>query len=208
MLTAMIGVGQLGSALARHLVSGSERVVVAAEDQSHAQQLATQLGPLATAVPVRDAISQADAVVFAVWLPALKQLVAQHPDVLNGKVVVDPTNPVSLDGNGNFVRTLPEQQSSGSVVAGVLPPGAHYVKAFGTLSAPSLASSANRTPRRAALFYATDDDQAAATVERLISAPGFDPGKSGGLPASGRIGTPGREPQKDRLAGRCDAELC
>src|ERR1700730_5307015 len=163
MTTAIIGVGHLGSALARHLVSGSERVVVAAQDQSHAQQLATELGPLATAVPVRDAISQADTVVFAVWLDALKQLAAHHADVLNGKVVVDPTNPVSFDGNGNFVRTLPEHQSSGSVVAGVLPTGAHYVKAFGTLSAPSLASSANRTPRRAALFYATDDDQAAAT---------------------------------------------
>src|SRR5258708_8780971 len=161
MTTAIIGVGHLGSALPRHLVSGSERVVVAAEDQSHAQQLATQLGPLATAVPVRDAISQADTVVFAVWLDALKQLVAQHADVLNGKVVVDPTNPVSFDGNGNFVRTLPEHQSSGSGVAGVLTPGAHYVEAFGTRSAPSLASTADRTPRRAASFYAPDDAPAA-----------------------------------------------
>ena len=206
MTTAIIGVGHLGSALARHLVSGSERVVVAAEDRSHAQQLATQLGPLATAVPVRDAISQADTVVFAVWLDALKQLVAQHADVLNGKVVVDPTNPVSLDGNGNFVRTPPEHQSSGSVVAALLPPGAHYVKAFGTLGAQSLASSANRTPRRAALFYATDDDQAAATVERLISAAGFDPVKAGGLQAAGRIETPGGDLQEYGLGRLVDAD--
>src|SRR5258708_12567557 len=143
MTTAIIGVGHLGSALPRHLVSGSERVVVAAEDQSHAQQLATQLGPLATAVPVRDAISQADTVVFAVWLDALKQLVAQHADVLNGKVVVDPTNPVSFDGNGNFVRTLPEHQSSGPVVPGFLPPGAPYLNPFLTLRPPSPSSSAN-----------------------------------------------------------------
>src|SRR5258708_20303296 len=136
MTTAIIGVGHLGSALPRHLVSGSERVVVAAEDQSHAQQLATQLGPLATAVPVRDAISQADTVVFAVWLDALKQLVAQHADVLNGKVVVDPTNPVSFDGNGNFVRTLPEHQSSASVVAGWLPPRPPFAKPSAPLSAP------------------------------------------------------------------------
>src|SRR5258708_5019486 len=205
MTTAIIGVGHLGSALGGYLVSGSERVVVAAEDQSHAQQLATQLGPLATAVPVRDAISQADAVVFAVWLDALKQLVAQHADVLNGKVVVDPTNPVSLDENGNLVRTLPEHQSSGSVVAGLLPPGAHYVKAFGTLSAPSLASSANRTPRRAALFYATDDDQAAATVERLISAAGFDAVKAGGLHAAAGIEPPGGDPPQGGRGGLVDA---
>src|SRR5579859_6204531 len=92
MTTAIIGVGHLGSALARHLVSGRERVVLAAADQAHAQQLATELGPLATAVPVRDAISQADTVVFAVWLDPLRQVVAQQTDVLQGKVVVDPTN--------------------------------------------------------------------------------------------------------------------
>ena len=206
MTTAIIGVGHLGSALAQHLVRGSERVVLAAENQSHAQQLATELGPLATAVPVRDAISQADTVVLAVWLDALKQLVAEQSDLLNGKLVVDPTNPVGFDESGNFVRTLPEHQSSGSIVAGLLPPRAHYVKAFGTLSATSFASSANRTPRRVALFYATDDDQAATTVERLISAAGFDPVKAGGLQAAGRIETPGGDLQESGLGRLVDAD--
>ena len=95
MTTAIIGVGHLGSALAQHLVRGSEPVVLAAEDQSHAQQVATALGPLATAAPVREAISQADTVVLAVWLDSLKQVVAEHSDLLNGKVIVDPTNPLS-----------------------------------------------------------------------------------------------------------------
>jgi len=206
MTTAIIGVGHLGSALAQHLVRGSERVVLAAENQSHAQQLATELGPLATAVPVRDAISQADTVVLAVWLDALKQLVAEQSDLLNGKLVVDPTNPVGFDESGNFVRTLPEHLSSGSIVAGLLPPRAHYVKAFGTLSATSFASSANRTPRRVALFYATDDDQAATTVERLISAAGFDPVKAGGLQAAGRIETPGGDLQESGLGRLVDAD--
>jgi predicted dinucleotide-binding enzyme len=168
--------------------------------------VATELGPLATAAPVRAAISQADTVVLAVWLDKLRPLVAEHSDLLNGKVVVDPTNPVGFDEKGNFVRTLPEHQSSGSVVAGLLPPRAHYVKAFGTLSAISLASSANRTPRRVALFYATDDDQASATVERLISAAGFDPVKAGGLQAAGRIETPGGDLQESGLGRLLDAD--
>jgi len=79
-------------------------------------------------------------------------------------------------------------------------------KAFGTLGAASLAASANRTPRRAALFYATDDDQAAATVERLISAAGFDPVKAGGLQAAGRIETPGGDLQESGLGRLVDAE--
>jgi 8-hydroxy-5-deazaflavin:NADPH oxidoreductase len=206
MTTAIIGVGHLGSALAQHLVRGSEPVVLAAEDQSHARQVATELGPLATAATVREAIAQSDTVVLAVWLDKLKQVVAEHSDLLNGKVVVDPTNPVGFDENGNFVRTLPEHQSSGSVVAGLLPPRAHYVKAFGTLGAVSLGASANRTPRRVALFYATDDDQAAATVERLISAAGFDPVKAGGLKAAARIETPGGDLQESGLGRLLDAD--
>src|SRR5439155_18565294 len=117
------------------------------------------------------------------------------------KVVVDPSNASARDANGGVVRTLPDDQSSGSVVAGLRPAEAHFVKAFGTLGAESLASEANRTPR-AALFYATDDDQAAAAIERLISAAGFDPVKAGGVDAALRIETSGDLHQFGGLNGK------
>jgi predicted dinucleotide-binding enzyme len=41
------------------------------------------------------------------------------------------------------------------------------------------------------LLYATDDDAAAAAIERLISAAGFDPLKVGGVADAGRIEVPG-----------------
>lgn len=90
-----------------------------------------------------------------------------------------------------MVRSLPEGEPAGSVAAALLPKKAHYVKAFGTLAAEALAASANRTPRRAALFYATDDEGAAATAERLIRTAGFEPVKAGGLADVGRIESPG-----------------
>ncbi len=96
-----------------------------------------------------------------------------------------------FDENGQMIRTLPEGQSSGSVVAALLPVGAHYVKAFGTLGADGLSGGANRKPRRAVLFYATDDDAAATTIERLIRAAGFEPLKAGGVAAAGRLEVPG-----------------
>ena len=49
------------------------------------------------------------------------------------------------------------------------------------------------------LFYATDDDQAAATVERLISAAGFDPVKAGGLQAAILLEMPGGDLQEAGL---------
>jgi predicted dinucleotide-binding enzyme len=201
--TAIIGVGNIGGALARHLVGGGEPVVLAAKDESRAQALADELGPQARAASVPDAIAGADAVVFAVWLDTFKELVAKDARLLENKVVVDPSNPIGFDESGQVIRTLPDGESSGSVVASLLPASAHFVKAFGSLGADALASAANREPQRAVLFYATDDESAATTIERLISAAGFEPLKAGGLADAGRLEVPGGDlHQNGGLNGR------
>ena len=187
MTTSIIGVGNLGGTVARHLVAGGEPVVLAALDEAHAQTLADELGPNATAATVEDAIAAADVVVLATWLAQIREFVPALASLLENKVVVDPSNPIGFE-NGQMIRTLPEGESSGSVVAGLLPVSAHYVKAFGTLGAvEQLATSANRDPR-VVLFYATDDDVAEAAAQRLISAAGFAPLKVGGAANAGRIG--------------------
>ena len=201
MPTAIIGTGNIGGTLARHLVRGGEPVVLAAKDEANAAALAQELGELARVASVEEAIAEADAVVFAVWLDTTKELIATDARLLENKVVVDPSNPLGFDENGQMIRTLPEEQSAGSVVAALLPAGAHYVKAFGTLAADSLASAANREPQRAVLFYATDDDAAATTIERLIHAAGFEPLKVGGVADAGRIEMPGGDLHQVGLNG-------
>jgi len=201
MTTAIIGVGNIGSAVARHLVRGGESVVVAAKHESQANALADELGPNARAASVEDALTGADAVVLALWLDDMRDVIPEQSPLLDGKVVVDPSNPIRFDATGQSFRTLPDDQSAGSVVASLLPAGAHYVKAFGTLGADALAVSANREPRRAALLYATDDDSAATTAERLIRAAGFDPLKVGGVADAGRIETPGGDLHQFGLNG-------
>jgi predicted dinucleotide-binding enzyme len=194
MTTAIIGVGNLGGTVARHLVGGGESVVLAAKDQAHAKALADELGPNASAASVEDAIAGADVVVLATWLAQTKELVPAQARLLEDKIVVDPSNPIGFE-NGQLIRTLPEGQSSGSVVVGLLPASAHYVKAFGTLGAvEQLATSANRDPR-VVLFYATDDDAAETTAQRLIRTAGFEPLKVGGVSDAGRIEGPDGELQ-------------
>ena len=202
MSTAIIGVGNLGSTVARHLVAGGESVVVAAKDESKAKALADELGPHARATSVEEAIAAADTIVLALWLDDLREVIPQQAHLLDGKVVVDPSNPVGFDADGQIFRTLPDEKSAGSIVYALLPFGAHYVKAFGTLAADSLAASANREPHRAALFYATDDDIAATTVEHLIRVAGFDPLKAGGVSDAGRTEGPGGRPQSIRTRRR------
>jgi 8-hydroxy-5-deazaflavin:NADPH oxidoreductase len=192
--TAIIGVGNLGRTVARHLVGGGESVVLAAADERHAEALAEELGPNASAASVEEAIAGADVVVLATWLDQTRELVPARTRLLEDKVVVDPSNPIGFDENGQIFRTLPQRESAGSIVAGLLPRSAHYVKAFGTLGADQLATSANREPR-VVLFYATDDDAAEATAQRLMRAAGFEPLKVGGVSDAGRIEGPDGELQ-------------
>jgi predicted dinucleotide-binding enzyme len=103
-------------------------------------------------------------------------------------VIVDPSNPVGPDGQGGYHKVIGEQESSGQILAGLLPAGARLVKAFGTLSAPTLSSAARREPEYAVQFYAADDAAAAGyLVADLIRVGGHEPVRVGGLDQSIRI---------------------
>jgi predicted dinucleotide-binding enzyme len=55
------------------------------------------------------------------------------------------------------------------------------------MSGDLFASSSNRSPERAVLFYVTDDDRAGEDVERLIRVAGFESVKAGGIEQSSRL---------------------
>jgi 8-hydroxy-5-deazaflavin:NADPH oxidoreductase len=184
---AIIGTGNIGSRLAANFAAGGQDFLLAGRDAEAARKIAADLGGHAEAVSVDEAVQRAGVLVVAVWLDDFKQFIAQYGGRLAGKVIVDPTNPVGPDGAGGYRKFIGEQESSGQILAGLLPAGAALVKAFGTLSAPSLSAAARREPERAVLFYAADDDAAGDMVAGLIRAAGFDPVRVGGLDQSIRI---------------------
>jgi hypothetical protein len=117
----------------------------------------------------------------------LEGVIDEIADSLTDKVVIVPSNPVTLDAQGNVSRLLPKEQSSGEVVAGWLPAGSRLAMAFGTMSADLLESSSHRSPEALVLFYVTDDDRAGEEVDQLIRTAGFEPVKVGGIEQSGRL---------------------
>ena len=184
---AIIGTGNIGSTLAANFAAGGQDFLLAGRDQEAARKIAADLDGHAEAASVDEAVDRADVLVLAVWLDAFEQLLAQYGERLAGKVIVDPTNPVGPDSDGNYRKVIPEQESSGQILAGLLPAGARLVKAFGTLSAPTLSAAARQEPERAVLFYAADDAAAGDLVADLIRAGGYEPVRVGGLDQSIRI---------------------
>jgi len=184
---AIIGTGNIGSRLAANFAAGGQDFLLAGRDQEAARKIASDLDGHAEVVSIDEAVERADVLVLAVWPDAFRQLIAQYGEQLAGKVIVDPSNPVGPDGAGGYHKVIGEQESSGQILAGLLPAGARLVKAFGTLSAPSLSAAAWREPERAVLFYAADDAAAGDLVADLIRASGFEPVRVGGLDQSIRI---------------------
>jgi len=188
MTTAVIGTGGIGSVIARRLASGGETLRLSSADLESARTLAAEIGRAAVvAADNRDALRGAGAVVLALRFTVLKGVINEIADVLTGKVVVVPSNPLGTDAQGNVSRLLPEGHSSGELVAGWLPAGARLAMAFGSMSADLFESASNRSPEPAVLFYAADDDRAGEEAERLIRAAGFEPVKIGGVEQSGRL---------------------
>jgi predicted dinucleotide-binding enzyme len=187
MNVAVIGLGNIGSTVARNLTAGGQNVLVADRTHEKAEKLARELGATTQTMPVASAVGKADIIILAIYFDAIKQLIADDRGVLAGKIVVDPSNPIAPDGKGGFQKNIPAEQSSGQLISALLPSGAQLVKAFGTLSAQSLGSAASRSPERATLFYATDHPEAGKVVAQLITASGFSPVSVGGIDKSIRI---------------------
>ena len=183
---AVIGLGNIGQVVATNLVKGNRPVIVAGRTLSKAQEFAGKLGKLAQVSTIEAAIKEADIVVLSIWFSTIKEFLVQYATELQGKIIIDPSNPIAPDGKGGFVKIIGEQESAGQILAGLLPKGAKLAKVLGTLGAATLANAAHQQPEQV-LFYATDDTSVNGAIELLILDSGFAPFRVGALDQSIRI---------------------
>lgn len=184
---AVIGLGNIGKVVASNLVKGNREVIVASHKLEDAKALAQQLGSLAKAAEVSAAIKEADIVVLSVWFSTIQELFKQYATELQGKIIIDPSNPIAPDGNGGFKKIIGTEESAGLINASLLPKKAKLAKALGSLGAASLQSAAHQKPEASVLFYATDDLSIDSKVEELIKDSGFEPIRVGSIDQSIRI---------------------
>src|SRR5260370_39511613 len=97
------------------------------------------------------------------------------------------SNKMALDGSGNASSLNPEGVSAAQQLAPLVPQGARYVKAFGTLSADMLDATVTDAGERPVLFYAADDEEAGNLVADLITKPRRDPLRARGINATAPI---------------------
>lgn len=176
MKVTVIGAGNMGSAFVKQLVSAGHQVSVTARDAAKAAQVAAD-NPGARAVATSGAAAGADVIVLATgYADAAGALLAVGD--LQGKVVIDITNPLTADYMG---LTLGHSTSAAEEIAKAVP-GAEVVKGFNTVFAQVLAEGANfGKGQKVSVFIASDSPRAKQAATALADGMGFDAVDAGGL---------------------------
>ena len=176
MKVLVIGAGNMGSAFVKQLSAAGHSVSVTARDAAKAAAVASQYASV-QAVPAAGAAVGQDLVVLATgYGDAVAAL--QSVGSLQGKVVVDISNPLTADYMG---LTLGHSSSAAEEIAKAIP-GALVVKAFNTVLAQVLGQGATLADgAKVTVFYAGDDAEAKATVQALAESLGFATADAGAL---------------------------
>jgi NADPH-dependent F420 reductase len=108
-------------------------------------------------------------VVLAVWYPTSLELVREYSDQLDGKVIVDITNPIDTDA---FEPLALDSGSAAQELDAAAPGGAKVVKAFNTTFAATLAPG-EVSGTQLDVLIAGDDADAKGKVAELVESSGL-----------------------------------
>jgi len=185
MKIGVIGSGRIGSTIGGLWVKAGHEVMFSDRDPEAVKRAIEGLGPelksRARAGSVAEAVAFGDAVLIAVPYAALPAIQQQVGNQLQGKVVVDPNNPVpARDGE----MAVQAREKGAAVSSAALLPGARLVRSFNSWGFGLMAREANRPAPRMALPVAADDPVALRVGMQLVEDAGFDPVAAGSLAAS------------------------
>ncbi len=199
MRIGIIGAGMIGSTLAKLWVDAGHDVRLSSRHPEGLQSLAGRLGMRASVGTPADAASFGEAVLLAVPLKSMPELVPDIKQSLAGKVVMDTSNAYERrDGNAGRDAMAHPQGSAGWAAA--MFPASKWVKAFNTVNYKTLASEAHRAGDRLGIPLASDNNDALRVAAALVRDAGFEPVITGAL-ESGRQFEPDTKPYNTGMSG-------
>ena len=182
----IVGSGRIGGTLGALWLKAGHEIMFSSLDLEHDKALAARLGGKARAGTPKEAAAFGEVLLIAVPYSALPQVGRDLGDLLKGKVVLDPSNPIP--GRDGEIATWAREKGAGLASAELLP-GARIVRAFNAIGSARLPEAAKR-PERMGMPMAGDDANAIAVASRLVREIGYEPVVIGPL-AMGKYLIPG-----------------
>jgi 8-hydroxy-5-deazaflavin:NADPH oxidoreductase len=186
----IIGAGNIGGAIGKLWAQAGHEVLFASRNPDELKGLVTESGPKTAAGFPKDAAEFGPVVFLAVPYGAIPQIGKDFGSILEGKVVIDCSNP-SPRRDGAMAEEA-RQKGSGVATAEYIP-GARVTRAFGTINFKVALDNAHRPGDKLAIPIAGDDPEALRITSDLVTDAGFDPVIVGGLARSKEFdyGAPG-----------------
>jgi len=175
---SIIGSGSMATAIAGRIAKAGHTVEVFSRDPAKAKAFAETLSAGATTAAY-GARPTGDIVILAVPYVGAAAVVKDFGVALDGKIIIDITNPVKPDMSG---LVTPYGSSGMQEIAKGAPPGARFVKAFNTIFGHVLARGG-----RLDAFIAADDPEAKARVSAFLESLDLRPLDVGGLPMAATL---------------------
>ncbi|HLY13401.1 MAG TPA: NADPH-dependent F420 reductase [Candidatus Limnocylindrales bacterium] len=169
MKIAIIGAGNVGTALATSFKRAGHDVIITSRDPEDAGSVAVATGARVASTNAA-AAAEAELVVLATPFSSAADVAREIATSVAGKPVVDVTNRMTYGAAGPEIDTT----SSNAEDLAKLLPGAHVVKAFNTLFA-SKQLDPTGTEDDLDGFVAGDDAAANALVLELVASVGLHP---------------------------------
>jgi len=174
---SILGSGNMARGIATRALAGGNSVQILDREPDKSAALANELSGQVTSDRIGDALS-GEIVVLAVPYPAAAPLVTQYGDQLDGKIIIDITNPVDFATFDGLVT--PTDSSAAEEIAKAAPAGASVVKAFNTTFAGTLVTG-QVAGQPLDVLIAGDNEDAKTAVARLVEAGGLRPVDAGPL---------------------------
>ncbi|WP_104163489.1 NADPH-dependent F420 reductase [Cryobacterium sp. N22] len=165
---SIIGAGNMGTAIATIAATGGASVQLLAQDADKTAAAAALAGASVVSGVVGDALT-GEIVVLALPYPAVAGVLAQYAGQLDGKILVDITNPLDFATFDSLV--VPADGSAAQVIAETVP-GARVLKAFNTTFAATLATGGVNGVAPTTVLVAGDDASAKEALIALLIAGG------------------------------------
>jgi 8-hydroxy-5-deazaflavin:NADPH oxidoreductase len=165
----LIGSGNMARGIGSRAVAAGYDVQVLDRDPAKARALTDDLKG-AKAGALTEAPT-GDIVVLALPYGAAEEVISQIRSQLDGKTVVDITNPVNFE---TFAGLVTPADSSAAQEIAKLVPSAHVVKAFNTTFAATLADG-SVAEQQLDVLIAGDDQGAKDAVAQFVEAAGMRP---------------------------------
>jgi len=176
MKIGIIGSGHVGSALGGVWAKGGNEVMFSSRNLDNDKKLAAEVGVGARAGTPQEAAAFGEVILFAVPYSAFPELTKNLGSSLNGKVVINASNPFpQRDGE---IANQAREEGAGLFDAHLLS-GALVVRAFNAVGAARMAS-AHEDPGKIGMPMA-GDKKAIEIASRLVREAGFEPVVVGGL---------------------------